>query len=134
MTPPVPVSGGVKRTYWLVGGMILLVVFVGLVVWLRSRGRDSVAPLVAPVAAVRKAPAPTIKTEPAPNFAPDSDGDGVSDTDEATHGTDARKGDTDGDGFNDLEEIYLRGTNPLVPDPPAKHPIYEPSATSPVTP
>lgn len=46
----------------------------------------------------------------------DSDGDGLSDSDEINiYKTDPYKADTDGDGITDGEEI-ARGTNPLVPD------------------
>jgi len=47
--------------------------------------------------------------------APDSDGDGVSDADEATLGTDPNNPDSDGDGLTDGEERNL-GTNPLAAD------------------
>ncbi|WP_235001728.1 hypothetical protein [Arcanobacterium ihumii] len=45
----------------------------------------------------------------------DSDGDGVTDEDEAKHGTDPLKPDTDGDGVNDGDEIK-NGTDPKNPD------------------
>lgn len=41
----------------------------------------------------------------------DTDGDGLSDLDEARHGSDPRVVDTDGDGLLDAEEV-MRGTNP----------------------
>jgi hypothetical protein len=44
----------------------------------------------------------------------DSDGDGLSDTMERTIGTDPSRVDTDGDGFGDGIEVYA-GTNPLDP-------------------
>lgn len=57
----------------------------------------------------------------ATSLACDSDGDGVSDTDEATNGTNPNNPDTDGDGVLDGEEIY--GTdNPSTP--------YVPTGTS----
>ena len=45
----------------------------------------------------------------------DSDGDGISDEDEAALGTDPGNVDSDGDGLSDLEEVNL-GTDPMNPD------------------
>ena len=45
----------------------------------------------------------------------DSDGDGLTDDEEAAIGTDPQSADTDGDGLSDAEEIG-RGTNPLNED------------------
>jgi hypothetical protein len=55
--------------------------------------------------------------------APDSDGDGLTDAEEASAGTDPLRPDTDGDGVGDLLERQLSGVraefDPLVPhDPP----------------
>jgi hypothetical protein len=48
---------------------------------------------------------------------PDSDADGVSDSDETDfYGTDALDPDTDGDGLDDAEELLTYGTNPLLDD------------------
>jgi len=49
---------------------------------------------------------------------PDSDGDLLSDSDEATRGTDPLREYSDGDSLRDGLEI-LRGTDPLAPTPPA---------------
>ncbi|GAA3541003.1 Stk1 family PASTA domain-containing Ser/Thr kinase [Nocardioides daeguensis] len=51
--------------------------------------------------------------EPAPP-APDTDGDGLTDTDEATRGTDPTNPDSDGDGVGDGAEVSA-GTDPLNP-------------------
>lgn len=47
---------------------------------------------------------------------PDTDGDGLTDSEEATHGTDPDNPDTDGDGLSDYDEVITHGTNPLNPD------------------
>ena len=46
----------------------------------------------------------------------DSDGDGLSDADEANEGTDPLERDTDGDGLEDGEEISRHGTDPTDAD------------------
>lgn len=46
----------------------------------------------------------------------DSDGDGLTDEEEAKLGTDPFKVDTDGDGLTDYEEVKVYKTNPLNPD------------------
>lgn len=46
----------------------------------------------------------------------DSDGDGLTDVQEARLGTDTHKKDTDGDGLTDYEEVMIWHTNPLNPD------------------
>ena len=48
-----------------------------------------------------------------PNDSTDSDGDGLTDTQEILLGTNTRKVDTDGDGFSDHQES-IDGTNPLL--------------------
>lgn len=46
----------------------------------------------------------------------DSDGDGLTDAEEAILGTDPFNPDTDGDGLFDGEEVHTWGTDPLNPD------------------
>lgn len=46
----------------------------------------------------------------------DSDGDGLSDEEEATLGTDPLNADTDGDGLSDGAEVNIHGTDPLLRD------------------
>lgn len=50
------------------------------------------------------------------DFEPDTDGDGLSDAEEARIGTDPRNPDTDGDGLLDGEEVNKHKTNPLDKD------------------
>jgi hypothetical protein len=45
---------------------------------------------------------------------PDTDGDGISDTDETTvYGTDRHRADSDGDGLSDYHELFATQTDPL---------------------
>lgn len=48
--------------------------------------------------------------------APDADGDGLSDSDEETVGTDPNNADSDGDGLSDGDEVWEHSTNPLSDD------------------
>lgn len=50
---------------------------------------------------------------PDPN---DPDGDGLTNGQEAAHGTDPTNPDTDGDGLTDGDEVNVHGTDPLNPD------------------
>lgn len=60
---------------------------------------------------------PTPAETPTPDInVVDSDGDGLSDAQEAILGTDPRNPDTDGDGLTDGEEVLKYGTNPLKRD------------------
>ena len=72
-------------------------------------------PTTAPAATTLPATAPP--TTPAPSTAAplDSDGDGLSDSDEEAYGTNPGVYDTDGDGFGDGDEVFVYGTNPLDP-------------------
>jgi Bacterial TSP3 repeat len=45
----------------------------------------------------------------------DSDGDGLSDAEEGTHGTDPNNPDTDGDGYQDGAEVNNDASDPLNP-------------------
>ena len=51
---------------------------------------------------------------------PDTDGDGLLDTEEAAIGTDPLNADTDGDGFDDGEEVLLLGSDPLNAHDPVR--------------
>ena len=46
----------------------------------------------------------------------DPDGDGLSNGEETTHGTDLNNPDTDGDGLTDGDEVHVHGTDPTMKD------------------
>jgi hypothetical protein len=73
---------------------------------------QQVAPTPAPVV-VEPTPVPT--TEPQPS-AGDTDGDGLSDAEEAAYGSDPLNRDYDADGLLDGEEVYVYGTDPVNND------------------
>ncbi|MGN6485173.1 MAG: hypothetical protein ACTHMX_12315, partial [Thermomicrobiales bacterium] len=81
------------------------------------------------------APTPTPATGCQPG--PDTDNDGVSDSNETLTGTDPNNPDTDGDGVSDGQE-WRTGTNPLDPDNGpitiATVPVYVPCTTPTPTP
>lgn len=55
-------------------------------------------------------------TSPVPTTPPDSDSDGLTDSDEEARGTNPGVFDSDGDGLGDGDEVFVYGTNPLDPD------------------
>ena len=93
----------------------------------RSRLRPSLEPTVPKEEVGEVAPPPPPPPQqvelPAPPPPPppprepvDSDGDGLSDDDEAGLGSDPQKPDTDGDGLLDNEEVRIYRSDPLNPD------------------
>ncbi len=63
-----------------------------------------------------KETAAPVSTSLATNLPKDSDGDGLTDDEEAKLGTDPFNKDTDGDGLSDGDEVKTYKTNPLNPD------------------
>ncbi|PIQ67431.1 hypothetical protein COY25_01390 [Candidatus Uhrbacteria bacterium CG_4_10_14_0_2_um_filter_41_7] len=61
-------------------------------------------------------PEPVVVPEPELVEVVDTDGDGLTDTEEAKAGTDPTKPDTDNDQLNDREEVQVYSTDPLDPD------------------
>ncbi|GEM_PF-5331880 len=108
----------------LVGIVVLLVIgAAGTLSYFILSSRVSPVPVEKPVALL---PAPTTPPAPAPSLVPsptplaavepDTDGDGLSDVQEAEIGTDAKNPDTDADGLTDGEEVKIYHTNPLKKD------------------
>lgn len=76
------------------------------------------APTPLPDTNAAAAPAPTQPVQPPDQTAQpvDSDGDGLSDQEEAVLGTNPHDPDTDHDGLNDYEEVKIYHTDPKNPD------------------
>lgn len=88
-----------------------------LAAWLAGcGGADAPGPASSSSAPTAGQPAKGGKTGPIVPDGPDADGDGLSDADEAKHGTDPSKKDSDGDGKADGFELLRAGTDPLNPD------------------
>lgn len=77
-------------------------------------------PVVTPAVVTPITPVVVTSTEPSQmeitEANRDSDGDGLTDAEEKTLGTDSNKADTDGDGLTDWAEVKIYKTDPLNPD------------------
>src|SRR5215207_3626049 len=77
----------------------------------------AIAPTPVAAAPVLEEPTPIPTTAPVVSSeSGDIDGDGLSDVDEATYGTDPLNSDSDGDGLLDGEEVNQYGTSPVAWD------------------
>lgn len=133
-----PLPSAQKGRKWLaVGGGIAVLAVIVAVILLRSRASQDgyisqgavSTPRTQGTAASTKASS-VVQAQPAPVFAADADGDGLSDADEQKYGTDPKKSDTDTDGASDSEEIFARKTDPLKADTVPVHPGLLPSSPS----
>lgn len=117
--------GNLGKKIAIAGGAGVVVVLVGVVVWftLFRDGGEEIVSESAPEVPVAPAPepppaAPEATTPQATPEAPpvDTDGDGLSDAEETTLGTNVAAADTDGDGLSDRDEVRAYGTDPRNPD------------------
>lgn len=131
-TPVGPAKRATGKLVLLVIGMVLLlgVVGVGAAFFLGAFDADEPVPTTTttPTPAAGKTPAKTPSTPPptTPVVEPtdklpeepelDSDGDGLTDAEEARYGTLIHKPDSDNDGLFDREEIMVYRTNALSAD------------------
>ena len=124
---------GMKRLVFVLG-IVFGVVIVGGASWflisksLKTKSVEVAAPEPAPPAPepenafpVEPTPSPESVFPVAPTAPPvsaplDTDGDGLSDADEAALGTNINLIDSDNDGLTDYEEVNVYKTNPLNPD------------------
>lgn len=128
-----------RKTIMIVGGVVGALVLAGVVVgvirFVRSTAQITEAPgaksatlplpevpalpavLSEPVSEAPGLPLPAEAVAPEPDLtAQDSDGDGLTDAQEAERGTDSMSPDSDNDGLFDGEEIETYRTDPLDPD------------------
>ena len=132
--PPVPSESKLGLILAIVGGVVViaLIVFLGYKIFssvkevkdiqapVVQESEDVVTPevvvpettpeVVTPEVVVPEVVAPEVNT----NI--DSDGDGITDTDETALGTNPNSLDTDSDGLFDNEEVNIYKTNPTNPD------------------
>lgn len=131
-----------KKGLFLIIGVVLVAIVavgVGYSLWRSSKSNTAVLP-PSPASTAGEEPLPPVNTaveqpavtvpaveepvapaveQPAviqPLINTDTDGDGLSDQEEKSLGTDATLQDTDTDGLTDYEEVVLWKTNPLLPD------------------
>jgi len=127
------------KRYLIIGAVGTIVVLAaGGIYYLRVRSSQGIelAPVV-PATTSQPAATSTEVTSTQPEAvggqattAIDSDGDGLTDDQERTLGTDPNLRDTDGDGVSDYDEVNVFHTNPTVFDAPAEIPTVP---TTPVT-
>jgi len=93
---------------WAVGLSVILVLFACFFAIFPRRGAQEAASATQTAAANQ--------TQAAISGQEDTDGDGLTNSEEAQIGTDPLNPDTDGDGLGDGEEVKTYHTNPLAPD------------------
>ena len=109
-----------KTLYVTIGVTAGLLLIIGGIFWLRNRditnnGDLVTVPVIAPGASSPESTA--LEAE----RGVDSDGDGLTDAEESSVGTDPNKFDTDDDGFGDYEEVVVKSD----PKNPASVPVFE---------
>lgn len=120
-----------KKGLFLIIGIVLVAavaIGVGYSLWTSAKKNTTALPPspsstaneqpLPPASPVTEQPAAPAVEQPAnqPAINTDTDGDGLSDQEEKSLGTDAAKQDTDEDSLTDYEEVVLWKTNPLLPD------------------
>jgi len=93
---------------WAIGLTAIVAIFVCFMVFFPRRGAQEAASATQTAAANQ--------TQAAISGQEDTDGDGLTNSEEAQIGTDPLNPDTDGDGLGDGEEVKTYRTNPLAPD------------------
>lgn len=125
-----PSSPGTKIVPWIIGGIIVVLVGIGIGLGYRqcippfSMLRSSFCNLRKATQRASEAHDilqnrnSAVATNTAANLAPESDPDGdrLTTAQEAQYGTNPQLPDTDGDGRNDYAEVTMDHTNPLLVD------------------
>ena len=113
-----PEQGSKRWLLWAgIGVLVLAVVGGGVWFWWSSRSSaPSPATTEQPVTEETTTPPVTEPTPTPPAGNVDTDGDGLTDTEEQALGTDPRRADSDEDGLFDREEVSIYKSNPLNPD------------------
>jgi len=93
---------------WVIGLSVILAIFACFLFFFPRRGAQEAASATQTAAANQ--------TQAAISGQEDTDGDGLTNNEEAQIGTDPLNPDTDGDGLGDGEEVKTYQTNPLAPD------------------
>jgi len=93
---------------WVIGLTVVVAIFACFLIFFPRRGAQEAASATQTAAANQ--------TQAAISGQEDSDGDGLTNSEEAQIGTDPFNPDTDGDGLGDGEEVKTYATNPLIPD------------------
>jgi len=93
---------------WVIGLSVILVLFACFFAFFPRRGAQEAASATQTAAANQ--------TQAAISGQEDTDGDGLTNSEEVQLGTDPLNPDTDGDGLGDGEEVKTFTTNPLAPD------------------
>jgi len=121
--PSGQLTGWLKRNWiWLVGGIVVLVLAVTGYLLLKKSATPASVTLPLTVNndmtnnAVNNNNQPTNINIKADNSPLDSDGDGLTDDEEKTLGTNPYSADTDQDGLYDREEVKVYHTDPNNPD------------------
>ena len=117
-------SSSSRAWLWVLGVCLVVAAVVGVLVLRYRDSEDLLSDTLVPAPRQQASQAPLDQVGEPPVLAPDADGDGLSDEEEARLGTNPRSHDTDGDGTSDREEAMIFKTDPKVPNPnPLVHPM-----------
>ena len=92
-------------------GIIVFLYFPGMFIKSTEQSKNSDAPVQTDTSAIRKTNS-ALRNNPSEDY----DGDGLTNSEETTLGTDPWHIDTDGDGASDYYEAKISNTDPLTPD------------------
>ena len=108
-----PPAGSARRWLKWVGLGVGVLILAGGGWYLWSQSSSSITPASVSEPLGETPSSPSTETTPPPGVPEDTDGDGLTDTEEASLGTDPRRADSDEDGLFDREESVIYQSNPL---------------------